>query len=38
MAGTLLRYSERGPAYIRTIRLLMDGFKLRGGPGIHVFK
>lgn len=46
MAGTLLRYSERGPAYIRTIRLLIDGFKLRGldgarlqrGPGIHVIK
>ena len=46
MAGTLHRYSERGPAYIRTIRQLMDGFKLRGldrarlqgGPGIHVLK
>ncbi len=46
MAGTLVRYSERGPAYIRTIRGLMDGFKLRGlddarlqdGPGVYVFK
>ena len=44
MAGTLLRYSERGPAYIRTIRQLMDGFNLRGldrarlqdGPGVQV--
>lgn len=44
MAGTLLRYSERGPAYVRTIRQLMDGFNLRGldrarlqgGPGVHV--
>ncbi len=46
MAGTLHRYSERGTAYIRTIRQLMDGFNLRGldrarlqgGPGIHVLK
>jgi len=46
LAGTLVRYSERGPAYIRTIRQLMDGFNLRGldharvegGPVIHVFR
>ena len=46
LAGTLLRYSERGPAYIRTIRTIMgnfglpklDGATLEPGTAIHVIK
>jgi Bax protein len=46
LAGTLLRYSERGPAYIRTIRTIMGNFKLptldaaelEPGTAIHVIK
>lgn len=46
LAGTLLRYSERGPAYIRTIRIIMVNFKLHTldaaelepGTAIHVIK
>ncbi|MDH3235022.1 MAG: glucosaminidase domain-containing protein [Alphaproteobacteria bacterium] len=46
LAGTLLRYSERGPAYIRTIRTIMgnfdlqklDGAELEPGTTIHVIK
>jgi len=46
LAGTLLRYSERGPAYIRTIRTIMgnfglrnlDGAELEAGTTIHVIE
>jgi Bax protein len=46
LAGTLLRYSERGPAYIRTIRTIMGNFalgtldaaELEPGTTIHVIK
>lgn len=46
LAGTLLRYSERGPAYIRTIRTIMgnwqlqalDAAQLEPGTTIHVIK
>jgi len=46
LAGTLLRYSERGHAYVRTIRTIMthyklrdlEGAKLRSGTTIHVIK
>jgi len=46
LAGMLLRYSERGPAYIRTIRTIMgtwklhtlDGAELEPGTTIHVIK
>ena len=46
LAGTLLRYSERGPAYIKTIRTIMgnfelpklDGAELEPGTTIHVIK
>jgi len=47
LIGTLIHYSERGKAYIRTIRQVMDNFDLRGldeaglakgNPTIFVFK
>ena len=46
LAGTLLRYSERRGAYVRTIRTIMTNYKLQGfdkaklqpGRTIHVFK
>ncbi|MEJ2122203.1 MAG: glucosaminidase domain-containing protein [Alphaproteobacteria bacterium] len=46
LIGTMLRYSERGPAYVRTIRTIMANFKLptldaaelEPGTAIHVIK
>ena len=46
LIGAMLRYSERGPAYVRTIRTIMANFKLHTldaaelepGIAIHVIK